>query len=37
MMLLGQTVKRAQLLKIKALVSSIWTKRCMFGDCVCVI
>ena len=37
MMQLGETVKRAQLLKIKAQVSSIWAKGCMFDDCVCVI
>ena len=36
MMRLGQTVKRAQLLKIKAQVSGIWTKWCMFDDCMCV-
>ena len=29
MMRLGQTVKRAQLLKIKAQVSSIWAKGCI--------
>ena len=26
-----------QLLKIKAQVSSIWAKGCMFEDCMCVI
>ena len=36
-MRLGQTVKRAQLLKIKAQVSSIWAKGCMLDDCVRVI
>ena len=34
MMRLGYTVKRAQLLKIKAHVSSIWAKGCMFDVCV---
>ena len=33
---LGQTVKRAQLQKIKAQVLSIWDKGCKFDDCVCV-
>ena len=37
MMWLGLTVKWVQLLKIKALVSSLWATGCMFGDCVCVI
>ena len=39
MMRLGKTVKRAQLLKIEAQVSSVWAKWCMFDDCVyvCVI
>ena len=27
----------AQLLKIKAQVLSIWAKRCMLDNCVCVI
>ena len=27
----------AQLLKIKAQVSSIWAKGCLLNDCVCVI
>ena len=27
----------ATILKIKALVSSIWAKECMFDDCMCVI
>ena len=31
------TVKRAQRLIIKAQVSSIWAKGCMFDDCVRVI
>ena len=30
-------MKRAQLLKIKAQVSCIWAKGCLFDDCVCVI
>ena len=30
-------MKRAQLLKIKALVSSIWAKGCMLDDCVCYL
>ena len=30
-------MKRAQLLKIKAQVSSIWANECTFDDCVCVI
>ena len=34
---LGKTVKRAQLLKIKAQMSSIWASGCMFDECVCVI
>ena len=29
MMRLGQTVKRVQLLKIKAQMSSVWAKGCM--------
>ena len=29
--------KRAQLLKIKVQVSSIWAKVCMFDDCVCYL
>ena len=37
MIRLGQTAKRAQLLKIKALVPSICAKGCMLDDCVCVI
>ena len=37
MMRFGSTAKMAQLLKIKGQVSSIWAKRCMFDDCVCVI
>ena len=36
MMQLGKTLKRAQLLKIKAQVSSIWVKGCMLMI-VCVI
>ena len=36
MVLLGQTVKRAQLLKIKSKMSSIWAKGCMFMI-VCVL
>ena len=36
MMWLGQTVKRAQLLKIKAQLSSIWAKGYL-DDCVCVL
>ena len=32
----GINWKRAQLLKIKALVSSIWAKGCMIDNCVCV-
>ena len=32
----GITVKRAQLLRIKSQVSSIWAKGCMLGDC-CVL
>ena len=37
MMRLGQTVKRVQLLKIKAQVSSIWAKGCiLIIVCVCV-
>ena len=35
MMWLGKTVKRAQLLKIKAQVSSIWAKGCILMT-VCV-
>ena len=34
MMRLGYIVKRAQLLKIKAQVSSLWAKRCMLIECV---
>ena len=30
-------MKRVQLLKIKAQVSIIWAKRCMFDDPVCVL
>ena len=30
-------MKMAQLLNIKAPVSSIWAKGCMFDDCECVI
>ena len=37
MMRLGLTVKRAQPLKIKGLVSSVWAKGCMLDDCGCVI
>ena len=37
MMRLGQILKRAQLLNIKAQVSNIWTKGCILVDCVCVI
>ena len=33
----GVTVKRAQLLKLKAQVSIIWVKGCILDDCVCVI
>ena len=33
MLQLGQTVKRMQLLKIKAQVSSIWAKGCILADC----
>ena len=33
----GVTLKRAQLLKIKAQVSSIWAKGCYLDDCVCFI
>ena len=29
-------MKIAEVLKIKAQVSSIWAKGCMFDDCVCV-
>ena len=29
-------MERGKLLKTKAKVSSIWTKECMFYDCVCV-
>ena len=36
-MRLGHIVKMAQLLKIKAHVSSISTEECMLDDCVCVI
>ena len=36
MMLLGKIVKRAQLLKIKAQVSSIWANGCMLMI-VCVL
>ena len=32
----GINCKNAQLLKIKAQVSSVWANRCMF-DCVCVL
>ena len=32
----GVSCKRAQLLKLKAQVSSIWAKGCMLEDCVCV-
>ena len=34
MMRLGETVKRLQLLKIKAHVSSIWAKGCIFDEFV---
>ena len=37
MMLLGYTLKRSQLLKIKALVSGIWAKGCELNDCEGVI
>ena len=38
MMRLGQTVKRAQLLKIKVHMSSIWAKGCMLMIvCVCYL
>ena len=30
-------MKMAELLKIKAPVSSVWAKGCMLDDCVCVI
>ena len=33
----GVTVKREQLLKIKAQVSIIWAKGCILDECVCVI
>ena len=33
----GINVKRAQLLKIKAQVSSIWAKGCILRTCVCFI
>ena len=33
----GVTVKRAQLLKIKAQVPSIWTKGCVLDNYMCVI
>ena len=36
MMRLGKTVSRAQLLKIKAQMSSIWAKGCMLDDCDCM-
>ena len=36
MMRLGSTVKKAQLLKIKAQLSSIWTKGCILMT-VCVL
>ena len=32
----GINCERAQLLKIKAQVASIWAKGCMLDDCVCV-
>ena len=37
MIQLGLTIKRAQLLKIKVQVSSMWAKGCMLDDCVCAI
>ena len=37
MMRSGKPVRRAQLLKIKAQLSSIWAKESMLDDCVCVI
>ena len=37
MMRLGETVNRAQLLKIKEQVSGIWDKGCMLDDCACII
>ena len=36
MMHLGYTVKRAQLLKIQAQLSSIWAKECILMTVVCV-
>ena len=33
----GVNCERLKLLKIKAQMSSIWTKGCMFDDYVCVI
>ena len=36
MMRLGQTIKRAQLLNIKAQMSSIWDEQCMLMISVCV-
>ena len=36
-MRLAETVKRGQLLKIKAQASSIWAKGCMFDDCMCYL
>ena len=37
MMLFAYTVKIVQLLKIKAQVSSVYAKRCIFDDCVCYL
>ena len=37
MMWLGYTVKRVQLLKVKAQVLSIWAKGCMVDNYVCII
>ena len=37
MMRLGLTVKRVQLLNLKAQVLSLWAKWCMVDDCVCVL
>ena len=33
----GINCKKGETTKIKAQVSSIWAKECMFDDCVCVI